>query len=596
MTVIASPRVLLRALSIRTRLILGFGLLILLLVAASGAGAWRMAQLSASAREVAEVDVRLQRLVGEWFSLTRANAVRAVVLTHSDDAELRGLLGPAMESTTQRISALQQQVEALLPTQEARTLFQHVGERRQAYLDARRAVLEKKKGGDAEGARSLMTGTMVPAVDRYVASIETMLDATSTAVARDVAAAEQGATATRNLLVAFCAGGVLLAFVAGTLITRSITRPIREAVDTARRVADGDLTVRIDTASRDEMGLLLRALDDMAGQLRQVIGEVAAGSRGVADSSGQIAQGNADLSQRTEEQASTLQETASSMEELTSTVAQNADNARSASQLATVATGVAREGGEAVAQVVRTMRGIAGASKKIEEIIGVIDGIAFQTNILALNAAVEAARAGDQGRGFAVVAAEVRSLAQRSATAAREIKGLILDSVQQVEAGAQQVDGAGRKMEAIVEAVRQVSDLIAEIASASQEQSSGIEQVNTAIAQIDQTVQQNASLVEEAAATTEAMKVQAEALLQTVRRFRVDPAGATAAGTAYAPAARPRMGNSFPSPSAITSTASAARISPISLVSTLMPVRPSTRAIGSASANEMAVTSATTTP
>ena len=531
----ASPkRGALRALSIRDRLILGFGLLIILLAAASGAGAWRMSQLSASAREIAEVDVRLQRVVGEWFSLTRSNAVRAVVLTQSDDPELRGLLGPALEATTRRISELQKQVESLLPDEEARRLFEQVGEQRKAYLEARKAVLDKKKEGDVEGARALMTSTMLPAVDRYVGSIEAMLDSTSTAVAREVAAAERGATTTRNLLLAFCAGGVLLALLAGVLITRSITGPIREAVDTARRVADGDLTVRMDTSAGDEMGRLLRALDDMATQLRQVIGEVATGAHTVADSSGQIAQGNADLSQRTEEQATTLQETASSMEELTSTVAQNAENAREANQLAAAATGVAREGGDAVAQVVRTMQGIAGSSKKIEEIIGVIDGIAFQTNILALNAAVEAARAGEQGRGFAVVAAEVRSLAQRSATAAKEIKGLILESVQQVEAGAQQVDGAGRKMEAIVEAVRKVSDLIAEIAAASQEQSSGIEQVNTAITQIDQTVQQNASLVEEAAATTEAMKVQAESLLQMVRRFRVDATRSMAAAAAPA--------------------------------------------------------------
>jgi methyl-accepting chemotaxis protein len=259
----------------------------------------------------------------------------------------------------------------------------------------------------------------------------------------------------------------------------------------------------------------------MKQNLRTLVGEVAAGARTVADTSAQIAQGNADLSQRTEEQASTLEETASSMEELTSTVTQNAENAREASQLAVGASEVARKGGQVVGQVVSTMTGISESSRRISDIIGVIDGIAFQTNILALNAAVEAARAGEQGRGFAVVAAEVRNLAQRSAQAAKEIKTLIGDSVGKVDAGTRLVDAAGKTMEEIVDSVNKVSNLVAEIAAASQEQSSGIGQVNTAVTQMDHVVQQNASLVEEAAAATESMKQQAAALLQKVARFKL---------------------------------------------------------------------------
>jgi methyl-accepting chemotaxis protein len=259
----------------------------------------------------------------------------------------------------------------------------------------------------------------------------------------------------------------------------------------------------------------------MQENLRSLVGDVAAGAHTVSDSSAQIAQGNLDLSQRTEEQASTLEETASSMEELTSTVTQNAENARQASQLAVSASDVARKGGQVVGQVVATMNGISESSRKIADIIGVIDGIAFQTNILALNAAVEAARAGEQGRGFAVVAAEVRNLAQRSAAAAKEIKTLIGDSVDKVQAGTKLVDAAGKTMEEIVGSVKKVSDLIAEIAAASQEQSSGIGQVNTAVTHMDQVVQQNASLVEEATAATESMKEQASALLQVVSRFRL---------------------------------------------------------------------------
>jgi methyl-accepting chemotaxis protein len=272
----------------------------------------------------------------------------------------------------------------------------------------------------------------------------------------------------------------------------------------------------------------------MTNNLRQLVGEVAGGAHMVADTSAQIAQGNQDLSQRTEEQASTLEETASSMEELTSTVSLNAQNARQASQLAMNASDVARKGGQVVGQVVSTMAGISGSSRKIGDIIGVIDGIAFQTNILALNAAVEAARAGEQGRGFAVVAAEVRNLAQRSAAAAKEIKSLIGESVQKVDAGGKLVHDAGKTMDEIVASVKQVSDLIAEIAAASQEQDTGIQQVNTAVTQMDQVVQQNASLVEEAAAATESMKVQASSLLRMVARFKLGEA-APAATPAVAP-------------------------------------------------------------
>jgi methyl-accepting chemotaxis protein len=514
-----------RSTSIRLRLVLAFGVLMLLLAGMAGAGAWRLTELSSVTNEMANVRFGLERVVGDWLSQTRANAVRAVVLTQSDDPELRRMLTPAMEATTRRINQLQQEVKVMLDSPEDKALFDAVGARRAAYLEARRAVLEAKKSGDQAGATRLMDQAMLPAIDRYVASIKALTDHVSAEVAKDAATAEATALAGRNVLIAFCAGGMLLAALASWLITRSITVPIQEAVAAARRVADGDLSVHVATDAGDEMGDLLRALADMSQRLRQLVGEVAEGARTVADSSAQIAQGNTDLSQRTEEQASTLEETASSMEELTSTVGQNADNARQANELALAASNVARQGGTAVGQVVSTMNGISAASRRIAEIIGVIDGIAFQTNILALNAAVEAARAGEQGRGFAVVATEVRNLAQRSAQAAKEIKSLIGDSVGQVEAGTRQAADAGRKMEGIVQSVEQVSALIAEIAAASQEQSSGIEQVNTAITQMDQVVQQNASLVEEAAAATESMKAQAGALLQTVARFRLGGTG-----------------------------------------------------------------------
>jgi methyl-accepting chemotaxis protein len=317
-------------------------------------------------------------------------------------------------------------------------------------------------------------------------------------------------------ILALVASGAVAFLMSGVIV-----RPLRTAIAAAGQIARGDLSADIATTGTDETAQLLQALAEMTQNLRTLVGEVADGAHTVSDTSAQIAQGNLDLSQRTEEQASTLEETASSMEELTSTVTQNAHSAKQASQLAVGASDVARKGGQVVGQVVSTMTGISDASRKISDIIGVIDGIAFQTNILALNAAVEAARAGEQGRGFAVVAAEVRNLAQRSAAAAKEIKTLIGDSVNRVEVGTKLVDAAGKTMDEIVTSVSKVSELIAEIAAASQEQSSGIEQVHTAITQMDQVVQQNASLVEEATAATESMKEQAASLLQTVSRFNL---------------------------------------------------------------------------
>ena len=304
-----------------------------------------------------------------------------------------------------------------------------------------------------------------------------------------------------------------------------ILQPMYAAVRIARKVADGDLTVQVRTGGRDEMARLMLALDDMTRNLRRIVGEVQRSAGAVAQAGDQVRQGQGELSERTETQASTLEETASSMEELTATVSQNAETARQASELAASAAAVALQGGEVVGQVVRSMGGISTSARRISEISGVIDAIAFQTNILALNAAVEAARAGEQGRGFAVVAAEVRNLAQRSAQAAREIKGLISESVQQVDGGARLADDAGRTMEQIVTSVGRVSEMIAEIAAASEEQRSGIEQVNTAIGQMDQVVQKNAALVEQTTQSAEVLHRHSAALMQSVAQFRVDGGG-----------------------------------------------------------------------
>jgi methyl-accepting chemotaxis protein len=331
----------------------------------------------------------------------------------------------------------------------------------------------------------------------------------------------------------------LAIFAFAWLVARRIKGALDQAIAASQLIASGDLTAHITVQSKDETGELLSSLKEMNEGLARIVGEVRTGADSIATATEEIAAGNADLSQRTEEQASALEETASSMEELTSTVKQNADNAQQANQLAINASGVAVKGGEVINRVVLTMESITGSSKKISDIIGVIDGIAFQTNILALNAAVEAARAGEQGRGFAVVAAEVRSLAQRSAAAAKEIKTLIEDSVSKVQDGSRLVEEAGRTTQDIVTSIKRVTDIMAEISAASQEQSSGIEQVNVAITQMDDVTQQNAALVEQAAAAAESLEDQARQMVSVVARFKLETSEKAQPAAAARKGARP---------------------------------------------------------
>jgi methyl-accepting chemotaxis protein len=374
---------------------------------------------------------------------------------------------------------------------------------------------------NSEGGAKVISGRVDPLNTQTLVLINKLVDMQQ-ANAKDVM--DGSVTADRSLMVMlFVLGGVavVLGVICATVITRSITVPLSGAVEVAQKVAGGELTSDVQVEGQDETSELLQALKDMNDSLAKTVGDVRTGTELISTASQEIASGNADLSARTESQASSLEETASSMEELTSTVKQNADNARQANQLAVTASSVAEKGGTVVSQVVHTMGSITESSRKIADIISVIDGIAFQTNILALNAAVEAARAGEQGRGFAVVASEVRNLAQRSAGAAKEIKELISDSVEKVDAGSKLVDEAGQTMDLIVTSIRQVADIMGEITAATQEQSNGIEEVNQAITQMDEMTQQNAALVEQAAAAAESMQEQAQFLSQAVSIFKL---------------------------------------------------------------------------
>ena len=418
-----------------------------------------------------------------------------------------------------------------------KSALQKIKDSTNAYRVAMKTVIDMKTSGTTiEDIDKSVKGADRPlgkAFDELLVIAQEETNATTQSISSTV-------TSSKGMTIIIGVLAAVLSIVFAWLTAVGITRPLHQAVEVAEAVAKGDLTQRIEVKTRDEVGQLLQALKDMNASLGNIVGEVRSTTDSISTAAREIAAGNSDLSSRTEQQASSLEETASSMEELTSTVKQNAENAKQANQLAANASDIAVKGGLAVNEVVHTMGSISASSRKIMDIISVIEGIAFQTNILALNAAVEAARAGEQGRGFAVVAAEVRNLAQRSAAAAKEITALIEDSVDKVDTGSRQVDQAGATMNEIVSAVKRVTDIMAEIAAASSEQSSGIEQVNQALVQMDEVTQQNAALVEEAAASAEAMQEQAGSLMRAVSVFKLETRRQDARTVAAKPVATPK--------------------------------------------------------
>ncbi|SFB22033.1 methyl-accepting chemotaxis protein [Collimonas sp. OK607] len=508
-------------LKIATKLLLSFALILLLTLVL---GVTSIAQLGQVNATTTEINTNWLPSVRVLLTLKSNLALlRNIEMQHVMSNDVRD-----MDKSAQFISDIKGDLQknmseyAPMVTEQERAAYDQLKEKIPAYLEMDKKIVELSRAFRKDDAISVIRGESLAAIVELDKQVEHLVkvntDGSATAAKNGEAIYNKARIWTAGLM----AGMVVLGFALALWIARVVAQPLGFAVEVARRVADGDLTANIEVRSKDETGQLMQALKDMNVSLQKIVGEVRNGTDTIATASSQIAAGNQNLSQRTEEQASSLEETAASMEQLTSTVKQNADNASQANQLAVSASEVAIHGGAVVTQVVSTMGAINTSSKKIVDIIGVIDGIAFQTNILALNAAVEAARAGEQGRGFAVVAAEVRNLAQRSAAAAKEIKSLIDDSVEKVGIGSRLVDQAGSTMGEIVASVRRVTDIMGEITAASQEQTSGIDQINQAISQMDQVTQQNAALVEEAAAAAASLQDQAGALAEVVSGFKLE--------------------------------------------------------------------------
>ena len=508
--------------NIGTRLAVGFAVVLSLLVALTAIAVWRMQTASAMTDELVNAKVRNERLISEWQQVIEVNAARTTTAWLATDAADEKAVDAQMKASSARATQIQDKLVQVIQVPLAKSQLAEVLSTRTAYVAARVKVFKDKAAGELASAKQNYSQDMAGKREAYLGALAKLSEIQRKVLDDTAAQISSQYESGRNLLVALGALAIVIGAGFAFAISRSITGPIRAAVRVAETVSKGDLTSDIVVDSRDETGQLMAALKIMNDNLVDIVGQVRSGTDTISTASSEIAAGNMDLSSRTEEQASSLEETASSMEELTSTVKFNAENARQANQLAISASQVASKGGAVVSEVVATMGSINESSRKIVDIISVIDGIAFQTNILALNAAVEAARAGEQGRGFAVVASEVRNLAQRSAAAAKEIKTLIGDSVDKVDTGSRLVDEAGKTMTEVVASIARVTGIMNEITVASDEQRDGIEQVNQAVTQMDTVTQQNAALVEQAAAAAASMQEQSARLSEVVGVFKLN--------------------------------------------------------------------------
>ena len=508
-------------LHIGTRLFVGFGAGLVIMLAVAAVGLTSLGMLDKSTAHLTRDQVPTVLLAYQiQGAVDRGEQAMRNTLFLLDPGKVKIEAG-IVAGANKLISENTGKLAALLASPDDKQLLGTLGTTREKYLAGQAEFMKTIAEYKKEQAADFLMSDFRQSQQAYGAALGAIIQQQLQRVDSSGQDSTNAYVTARNLMLALAVVALVLTVGIGVTITRSIVLPLREAVTIARRVADGDLTAEITIRSTDETGALMHSLKDMNDSLIRTITQLRHGSETIAVASREIASGNADLSSRTESQASSLEQTASSMEELTATVRQNADNARQANQLVIAASDFAIKGGGVVGQVVETMSSIKESSRKIVDIIGVIDGIAFQTNILALNAAVEAARAGEQGRGFAVVASEVRSLAQRSAGAAKEIKSLIADTVGKVDTGSKLVDDAGQTMHQIVSSVKHVADIMSEITAASQEQSTGISEVNQAISQMDEMTQQNSALVEQAAAAAESLQDQAVALTHAVAIFRL---------------------------------------------------------------------------
>jgi methyl-accepting chemotaxis protein len=523
-------------LKIGNRLAIGFAAVLLMMVVITAVGFLRMAKTEQALSTSIEIAKRA-KLADAWLAGQQLNVTRALAIAKSaDHASLMDYFEPMVQATGAQIDDIQKTLEATIVSEHGRALFTDASAKRKIFQDARTQVSALHKAGDDDAAAALVASALLPAAESYVKSVQGLETYQAELSDANIATARADVASSEMLLLGLLAGGVLIGMGMAWFTARSITQPLKQALSVAAAISHNDLSRPVHSDRGDELGELLRELDQMRSSLHQVVSQVRGSSGSITTASAEIATGNQDLSGRTEQTASNLQQAASSMEQLTGAVRQSADSARQAEQLASSAAEVAARGGQVVSEVVATMNEINTSSKRISDIIGVIDGIAFQTNILALNAAVEAARAGEQGRGFAVVASEVRSLAGRSAEAAREIKVLIGASVDKVESGSRLVANAGHTMTEIVSSVQRVSDIIGEITAAASEQSDGIGQINSAVSQLDQMTQQNAALVEQSAAAAESLKDQAVRLSDVMSIFRLDSHGSNAVTTLATPA------------------------------------------------------------
>jgi len=519
-------------LKIGTRLGAGFGAILILLVVTTALAIVKMNELANATEQLVSHEWTKAKLANEAIDAARGSLSRLFIVVVSTDEQVIEAARQRMTEDVNRFDAALAKLEPMVATPKGKEFLGKAKDARARYVASYGNVLSLLKAGNREEAAKATYGETYTNMAEFASQLRQYINYQGEHFEERGAESKRTFESSRAQMLALGAVAVAAGLAFAYFITRSITRPMKHAVEIAETVAAGDLRSEIEAGGKDETGQLLRALKNMNDSLVKIVAEVRGCTETMGTATSEIATGNMDLSARTEAQAGALEQTASSMEELTSTVKQNADNARQANQLAVSASDVAVKGGAVVSEVVNTMGSINESSNKIVDIISVIDGIAFQTNILALNAAVEAARAGEQGRGFAVVAAEVRNLAQRSASAAKEIKELIGDSVEKVAAGSRLVDQAGITMKEVVESIRRVADIMSEITAASQEQTQGIEQINQAVTQMDAATQQNAALVEEAAAAAGSLQDQAGQLEQAVSVFKLSAAQFSAAGSA----------------------------------------------------------------